>query len=133
MIILRQMAVLAVLVLIGFFSFKKEIIDRKFCRQLSVIITDFTNPALILSVVATGDFSATRRELLTALLIAAGIYALLCVLGALIPGLLGVRPEDRRFYHLLTVYTNTGFIGIPLAQAVLPGSTMVYVVIFNIM
>ena len=127
------MAVIACLVLIGYGTYKKNIIDNRFCRQLSVLIVDFTNPALMISAVISGDITASRRDVLTALLIAAVVYALLCVLGAVMPRFLGVHQEDRRFYHLMTVYTNTGFIGIPLATAILPENAMIYVIIFNIM
>ena len=132
-VILQQMAVIACLVLIGYGTYKKNIIDNRFCRQLSVLIVDFTNPALMISAVISGDITASRRDVLTALLIAAVVYALLCVLGAVMPRFLGVHQEDRRFYHLMTVYTNTGFIGIPLATAILPENAMIYVIIFNIM
>lgn len=127
------MAVIACLVLIGYGSYKKNVIDNRFCRQLSVLIVDFTNPALMITAVISGDITADRKDVLSALLIAAVMYALLCVLGAVVPRFLGVQKEDRRFYHMLTVYTNTGFIGIPLATAILPENAMIYVIIFNIM
>ena len=131
--ILQQMGVIACLVLIGYGTYKKNIIDNRFCRQLSVLLVDFTNPALMISAVITGDITASRRDLLTALLIAAALYALLCVLGVVVPRFLGAAREDQRFYHMLTVYTNTGFIGIPLSRAILPENAMIYVIVFNIM
>ena len=132
-VILQQMAVIACLVLIGYGTYKKKVIDNRFCRQLYVLIVDFTNPALMISAVLSGEITASRKDVLTALLIAAVLYAILCVLGATVPRFLGVEQEDRRFYHLLTVYTNTGFIGIPLATAILPENAMIYVIVFNIM
>ncbi|MBR2189401.1 MAG: AEC family transporter [Eubacterium sp.] len=133
LIILQQMIVIAFLVLIGYVLYAKKIIDGRFQKQLSVLVADFTNPAMILATIINGKITATRRDLLSALLIAAVIYACLCALGVIVPRFLGVPPEDRRFYHMMTVYTNTGFIGIPLAQAVLPANAMIYVIVFNIM
>ena len=133
LIILQQMAVIAVLVMIGYILFRREAIDQNFTRQLSMIVTYFTNPALMLATILTGDITASKREVLLALIIAAVIYAILCILGIAGPKLLRIPQDEHRYYHMMTVYTNTGFMGIPLAQAVLPENAMIYVVIFNIM
>ncbi len=133
LVVLQQMAVIAILVAIGIYLQKKDIIDGKTEKKLSIIVMDVVNPALIMSCILTGEITATHRDLLNAIGVAVILYAFLCVLGFLIPKLLSVDPQDRKFYNLMTVYTNVGFIGIPVARAILSGSAMLYVIVCNVM
>lgn len=132
-IILQQMIMIAILVSIGFVLFRKGIIDDHTSHGISVVVTDVCNPALVLSCVLQGDIQATRLDVLKGVGISAVIYGILCVIGILLPKLLRVPKGQQKFYNLMTVYTNTGFIGIPVAKAVLSDTAMLFVIIFNVM
>ena len=67
------------------------------------------------------------------MILGALFYIVLMVLGFLLPLILRVPKDKRRFYNLMTVYTNVGFIGIPVAKAILPEDAIVYVVVCNVM
>ncbi len=133
LVILQQMAVIAILVLIGFYLQKKEILEEQTEKKLSAIVMDIVNPALIMSCVLTGDLTATHQDLIHAIGIGVLLYAVFCLLGILIPKILPIKKEDRKFYHLMTVYTNVGFIGIPVAKAVLPENAMLCVIVCNVL
>ena len=133
LVILQQMAVIAILVLIGVYLQKKDIVDDFTSKKLSIIVMDIVNPALIMSCVLTGDITATHKDLLTAIGVGVVLYAFLCVAGFLIPKILPIKKSEQKFYNMMTVYTNVGFIGIPVAKAVLPDSAMLYVIICNVM
>ncbi len=133
LIILQQMAVIAILVGIGVMLCKRGMVDEAASKRLSAIVIDICNPALVMSCILTGDMKATHKELLTAVGVAVIIYGLLCVLGILIPKLIGVSDIEQKYYNLMTVYTNVGFIGIPVGKAVLSDTGMLYVIVFNIM
>lgn len=132
-IILQQMAVIAILVLVGVYLQKKDIIDENTSKKLSIIVMDVVNPALIMSCVLSGDIRVTHKELLMAVFVGIVLYAFLCILGFLIPYILPVAKEKYKFYNMMTVYTNVGFIGIPVAKAVLSADAMIYVIICNVM
>ena len=132
-IILQQMAVIAFMMLTGFCLRKSGRIDGQFTKQLSFTIANITNPALMISAASDPEAVTTRSELLTGFLLAAGLYAVLCVMGFILPVVLGIPKAERKFYNMMTVYTNTGFMGIPLAQVILPESAMIYVIIVNAM
>ena len=55
------------------------------------------------------------------------------LLGSILPKLLKIEKGEEKFYHMMTVYTNVGFIGLPLARAMLHGDAMLYVIIFNVL
>ena len=132
-IILQQMAVIAVMMMIGFYLRRSGRIDGRFTKQLSFIIANITNPALMISAAGNQSAVTSQQDLLTGLLLAAALYAVLCVLGFALPAVLRIPREDRKFYNMMTVYTNTGFMGIPLAQVILPEGSMIYVIIINAM
>ncbi len=131
-VILQQMGVICILVAIGFALQKKNVIDALTSKKLSAIVVDVCNPALIMASILSGNLTATHADLLTAIALGAAFYALLIVLGFLIPRILRAEPDKRRFYHLMTVYTNTGFLGIPVAKAILPANAILYVIVINV-
>lgn len=133
LIILQQMAVIAILVGVGIMLYKRGMVDDDTSKRLSAIVIDVCNPALVMSCILTGDIKATHQELLTAVGVAVIIYGLLCVLGILIPKLIRVPDIEQKYYNLMTVYTNVGFIGIPVGKAVLSDTGMLYVIVFNVM
>ncbi len=131
-IILQQMGVICILVAIGIFLEKRGVVDSLSSRKLSAIVVDVCNPALILASILGGNVTAGHKDLVYAAILGAAFYALLVVLGHLIPRLLRVAPDKRKFYNLMCVYTNTGFLGIPIAKAILPANAIIYVIVINI-
>ena len=132
-IILQQMTVIAILVLVGVYLYKRDIIDELTSKKLSVIAMDIVNPALIMSCVLSGSMTASHKDLINAIGVGAGLYAFLCLLGFIIPLFLPIRKDERKFFNLMTVYTNIGFIGIPVAKEVLSDNAMLYVIVMNVM
>ncbi len=131
-IILQQMGVICILVAIGIFLEKRGVVDSLSSRKLSAIVVDVCNPALILASILGGNVTAGHKDLVYAAILGVAFYALLVVLGHLIPRLLRVAPDKRKFYNLMCVYTNTGFLGIPIAKAILPANAIIYVIVINI-
>jgi len=131
-VILQQMGVIIILVAIGFYLQKKGTIDALTSKKLSAIVVDVCNPALIMASILSGNLTATHKDLLVAIALGAAFYFLLILLGFVIPRILRVQPDKRRFYNLMTVYTNTGFLGIPVAKAILPANAILYVIVINV-
>lgn len=132
-VILQQMAVIAIMVSIGIFLFKKGTIDSLTSKKISSIIVDVCNPALILSSILSGNMTAGHKDLITAMIISVIFYAFLIILGFIFPLLIRAPKDKRRFYNMMNVYTNIGFIGIPLAKAILPENAILYVIVMNVM
>ena len=86
----------------------------------------------LLASILSGNITATHKDLVIVAGLDAAFYAFLIALGFVIPLLLHVKPDKRKFYNLMTVYTNTGFLGIPVAKAVLPPNALIYVIVINI-
>lgn len=133
LVILQQMAVIAILVAIGIYLHRSAKLNAHSESQLSALVMDVVNPALILSIVISGEVEASHKELITALGISAAFYAVLIFLGLLLPHLMRIEAAKQKFYNMMIVYTNVGFIGIPVGRAVLDGNGMLYVIVCNMM
>ena len=132
-IVLQQMGVIAILVSIGIYLYKKEIVDNITSQKISAIVMDVCNPALILASILSGNISASHEDLMVAMILGVIFYIGLVFFGLLLPLILRVEKKNRRFYNLMTVYTNVGFIGIPVARAILPEKAILYVIVCNVM
>ena len=133
LVILQQMAVICILVSIGFYLCRKGVVDGLASKKISSIVMDICNPALILASILSGNITADRHDLLVSIILSVGFYLFLVGLGFVIPLILGAAPDKRRFYNLMTVYTNVGFIGIPVARAILPENAILNVIVCNVM
>lgn len=131
-IVLQQMGVITILVGIGIFLYKRGVVDDHTSQRMSTIVMDVCNPALILASLLSGNVTATHHDLIVALVLGASFYIGLVILGFIFPKLIR-GGEDSRFYTMMTVYTNVGFIGIPVARAILPENAILYVIICNVM
>lgn len=132
-IVLKNMSVILLMALTGYLLFKKGVLDEETDKKLSILVVDICNPALSIACVAEDRLQASHREIFQAIVISTLIYCLLILLGVLIPRLLRVHKDEEKFYHMMTVYTNVGFIGLPLARAMLSADAMLYVIIFNVL
>ena len=131
-IVLQQMGVITILVGIGIFLYKRGVVDDHTSQRMSTIVMDICNPALILASLLSGNVTATHHDLIVAIVLGASFYIGLVILGFIFPKLIR-GGEDSRFYTMMTVYTNVGFIGIPVARAILPENAILYVIICNVM
>ena len=126
------MGVICLLVAIGFYLNKKGVVDGLTSKKISAIVVDVTNPALIMASILSGNVTASHGDLIVAALLGITFYAIVILLGLILPRILRAAPDDRRFYNLMCVYTNIGFLGIPVARAILPENAIIYVVVCNV-
>lgn len=131
-VILQQMGMICILVAIGIGLQKKGVVDSVTSRKISAIVVDVCNPALIMSSILSGDITAGHRDLILAVILGAVLFFVLVLLAFIMPRILRIDPEKRRFYHLMTVYTNIGFLGIPVAKAALPPNALIYIIVVNV-
>lgn len=132
-IVLQQMIVIVALVCLGMGMYRKKYIDDKMTEKLSAIVVDVCNPLLCLSCGLEAGVSASHHDIAMGFVMAIFVYAFLLVCGFVVPKLCGIPQGNQKFYNMMLVYGNIGFIGIPVAKAVLPPEAMIYVIILNIL
>ncbi len=132
-IVLQQMVIIFILIGIGMILFRRKMLSEESSKQISGIIINVTNPALLICSAFDEGPKASLRDLGTALVAYAAVFAVLIAMGFLLPYLLRVPKNLHYAYQMLTVFGNVGFIGIPLASAVLGSESLIYVSIFNLL
>lgn len=115
--LLTIIATLFLLMACGFFARKRGIIDEVASKRLSTLIINIGQPMMIISALSEADFS---YENLTDgfIFIGAGmvLHALMSVLAFFLCR--GFRNlDERKITEFSLVFTNTGFIGFPIMEA----------------
>lgn len=132
-VVLQQMVIIFILIGIGMILYRRKMISEEGSKQISGLIINVTNPALLICSALDDGPKASLAELGMALVAYAAVFAVLIAVGFLIPHLLRIPKGHRYTYQMLTVFGNVGFIGIPLASAVLGSESLIFVSIFNLL
>lgn len=132
-VVLQQMVIIFLLIGIGMILFRRKMLSEEGSKQISGLIINVTNPALLICSALEDGPKASLAELGIALAAYAAVFALLIGIAFLLPYILRVPKNLHYAYQMLTVFGNVGFIGIPLASAVLGSESLIFVSIFNLL
>ena len=130
-VVFQQMLVIFLLILVGYGACRKRVLTDPVARGISAIVVHITNPALLVASALDEEVGISHGDLLRMALVAACVYGVLLLLGAAVPRLLRVPEGGRKFYNVMMIYGNVGFIGIPVVSAVLGAEGVIYLVVFN--
>lgn len=133
--ILYQIAVMFILILFGYFLYKKGSFTRRGCNQLSNFVLTAVCPVLIFTSFQKDFEPRLIKGLLLSFLFGAIAHAVLIALGAIFCG--KRRGEDGGVERFAVAYSNCAFLGIPLIEAVYGTDGIfyltAYIAIFNLL
>ncbi len=132
-IILHQMIRLFIMIFLGYLLFKVKLMDRDFIKKLTKLLLNVTLPATIFASVL--DVGSDRDPAIVGeiFLIGIAIYLILPVLSFIVVKLLRLPKEDQGVYAFMTTYSNVGFMGFPLMDALYGQTAVFYAAIINIL
>lgn len=130
-IVFQQMLVIFIMVLIGYYLYKMSKLDEHSSRHISAIVSNVCNPAVLINAALTNTMQIGIKEFILGISLSSGLYIALILVSIVIPKILRVEKGTEFAYKMMTIYANTGFIGIPLVAAVLPDA-LFYVTLNNI-
>ena len=131
MILVQQMTVLFILMGIGFLCGKKGFITDSFAKNLSWMVVNVATPAMILSSGMNDESTIKGSELLFGFLLAFGVYVFLIALSFIILPLLRVPEGDKGAYRVMTLFSNIGFMGLPIISAAFGSEAVLYGSLFQ--
>lgn len=131
MILLQQMMALFVLMLIGYFCGRAGILDRVTTKKISWLVINVANVAMILQAGLDNQNGIPKEKLLLVGAIAVGMYVILMFLAVILPKLLLVEKKDCGSYRTMLIFSNIGFMGIPLLAATVGGEAVLYTALFQ--
>jgi predicted permease len=136
-VILNQMAVLFLLMAVGFVIGKAKMITSEGNRILSKFVLFVAMPCTLLSSVLASDATISAADTFFFLLLATLMFAISFIIALPIIRLLGGKKEDRGILYYTAVFGNVGFMGIPICIAIFGIASVYYValavVIFSLL
>lgn len=129
--LIGKMAVLFFYMMIGYFCYKRKFLDAKASKVISFLVLYFASPALVISgtINRKGDIPG---GLLPTVLAAVSLFAGMFLVAFLLPVLLRVPKKQRSVYRLMTIFSNIGFMGFPVVQAMYGDGALLHTAIFQI-
>lgn len=131
-VVLEQMTIIMILILTGVFLYRKNMFSEDTSRQISSLIVNVANPALLICSVFDDTPKLSLYELGIGFVVVIISYIVLLLSAYLIPFILRIPQKEHYAYHMLTVFGNVGFIGIPVVSAVLGSSALIFVSLNNL-
>lgn len=130
-VVVTQMIIMFFFMVIGYVLTKKGKFSETTASDMSFLIINLCCPAMMLSGVLTAP-AMSGYELIESGIAVVVIYLLLIAVGAVLGPLLRIPKDKRRYYSLMTVFGNVGFIGYPVINAVIGPEGMGYAALFNL-
>ena len=136
-VVVQQMIVIFLVVLAGYISYKKKVIQDGVSKSLSALVINVCSPAVIIGSALSRDESITYENMMIATIAGFVLYFIFFLSSFIIPKILRVEKEWKNHYALMSLFGNQACIGIPVVSAVLGENALFYVsimiVYFNIM
>ena len=124
------MLVLLAMMAVGFFCYKKSWVSDETAGHLSKLVVNVFNPILVINGVLGQSSAEAGNRVAWNLMFIVIYFVLLMVIGFLMP--LVLRPQERHIsvYRLMAIFSNVGFMGIPVIKSIFGDSTMIYVAFY---
>ena len=145
-VILSQMAVLFILIALGYIVGKIKMLTPDGVKTLSKIVLNISTPSMILHSVLNDTDSITGSNTAYFMLMVLLLYILFFLIGIPAGRVLGRQRPDAQcvpgseqsgtsnsgLYSFMIVFGNVGFMGFPVAYAIFGAESMFYVALVNV-
>lgn len=132
MILLKQMLVLFIMMLIGVYCRKRGIFNDEANKRISSLVVNVANPALILSSSINQEAVIEGMEFLKTFILAWGMFGVLMVLAHFVPKIIRADISEYGTYKTMTIFSNIGFMGFPVIDALYGSEALLYATMFLI-
>lgn len=130
LIVLQQMIVLFAIMMVGYFCYKKTWLDKNAYGKLSKIVINIMNPMLIINGVINKDIGNDYGKIIQNLILIVIYFVLLISLSFLVVKLLKLKHSAESLYRLMLIFSNVGFIGIPIISSVYGETSVLYIAFY---
>lgn len=128
--IIKSVISLFLIMLVGVYGSKKGIIDNHANRGLTKILLDITLPCMIITSFSFSYDEGVKSNVLKTFYYSLAVYIILIIISKVLT--IPVKNEKRTILHFANVFTNTGYIGFPILNAIYGAEAVMYGSIFNI-
>lgn len=129
--VFTQVFILFILILVGYISTKTNLIDSSLTKKLSKLIMNIFLPCMIINSMQLEYSPTVLKKVLLLILISLLIYAISFLI-AIIFKAISKSKNDIGVYQFAILFSNVGFMGYPIVEAILGKDAIFYAAIFNI-
>ena len=130
-VIITKMIVFFIIMGVGYTIYKIGIMDADFNKKLTNLVLRVTMPCMMVSSAFSVSEDRDIKKVLSVFAIAIIMYSVLPALGMLFAKIIRCKPENTGIYVFMTIFTNVGFMGFPVIEAMLGKEALFYTAIFN--
>lgn len=131
--IINQMLILAAVMMVGFLINKLGILDHSGNQLLTKLVLNVALPANVFYAILGSGTSLSGRDTLIFFGLGVLVYILYFIIAFLSPKVLRTPKEDSGIYMFMIAFSNCGFMGYPVSEAIFGDEATVYVSLFNIL
>jgi len=124
--------ILFLIIGLGFSARKHGILDKTSVHWISHILVTVAIPALTISSMQVPYTAQNVAIVGRTLILAFGYYLAAFVFGLIVCRFIPATREETGVFRFMLVFPNVGFMGIPVASAVLGPGALFYVILFNL-
>lgn len=127
--ILMSVISLFLIMLAGFYGSKKGIINSSVSKGLTDILLEIALPCMIITSFSFQYGEGIVSNVLKTFYYSLAAYIIMIILSHIL--VLPVKNENKTILHFANIFTNTGYIGFPVLNAVYGTEAVMYGSIFN--
>jgi predicted permease len=130
--VVGQVSVLFFLMMIGWVARKVKALDDLAIGRFSAFILNIALPALILISLQRSYSPELMSDAGIILALAIGMYAVSFILAFFYPSLIGAKGRERGVHRYALIFSNVGFMGYPVVEAVLGKEALFHLAVYNV-
>lgn len=131
MVIINQMIQLFIVIALGYILNRIGIFDQVLNKKLTTLLLSVTTPALILNSVLANENTASISEITMVCIVAFAVFLILPIISFGLVKAMRIPKKQQGLYMFMTVFSNVGFMGFPVMQAIFGDAAIFYTAIFN--
>jgi len=130
-LITESIGTLLMLMLIGFIIFRIRIINRYGVTGLTSLLVNVTLPCLIISSMQIPVSQDLVNDMITIFTIEVVLYGISLLCALIIPWFIKGSSHERGVFRFMLFFSNLGFMGYPVCEALFGPESLFYVSIVN--
>lgn len=127
--IVKEITSLFLIMLIGVYGKRKNIINEEINIGLRKILLEITLPLLVINSFSFDFQDKMKRNILIAFIYSIAFFIIATIISYIF--LIPIKGDKKRILHFANVFSNCGFIGFPVINNLYKAEGMVYGSIFN--
>ncbi len=130
--VIQQMGVLFLIIGLGYAAAKAKLFPANTNRSLAQLVIYITNPCTVLYSVLGSERGLSNNQVYLLTGIAVVFFAVVIAAGLILPRFLRCEREKRGMYAFMVTFSNMGFLGFPVVNALFGADAVFYASIFNL-